>query len=799
VATGFRSITKSPFLSLVAILTLTLGIGATTAVFSVAEAVLFRALPYAEPDRLVVALYGGENPVSPADYYQWKEENSIFAGMSAAEYWTPNWTARDHPMQIDALRVSDNLFELLGVGPALGRVFTESEERPEGALTVVLSDKLWRSQFAGDRNVIGRELILDGRSYTVVAVMPRGFEFPLFWATKAELWAPLPLGNRKTSNDQSLRVFARLQPGITINGAQSAMNAIIARAQLEGSRPRSSAQLQILPFQDKVTGDVKESLIILLCAVGFVLLIACANVANLLLTHGTGRRSEMAVRTAVGATRGTLIRQLLVENGWLAFFGAIGGLTLAYGTLSLIIPRLPDGILPRQGAISIDNSVLLFVLLLSIASTLLFGLLPAIHGSRTDLNDVLKETIRSSGDRRTQWRRRVLAASEIAIAVVLLTGAGLMIRSLIRLQSVDPGFTTENLLTMTFSLAGTKEAAINRSRFYSEVVDQVKSLAGVQSASLINHLPLAGDIWVFPFTVEGQAVANTDNQPAAAYRVVYPGYFETMQIMVRGRDFTVHDTETSPEVVIVNEAMAQRYFSGKDVVGKRIRIGGAASTSPWLTIVGVVPTIKQKGWTDKVGSEMYLPLLQTRTLLSNAAPHYAYMTLVVRGESNVSRLASAIRNEIWNLEPNAPISNVATMEEVVSEQISRPRAGALLLTTFALAGLTLAVIGIYSVMSYSVSLRSREIVVRTALGAEPQDVFNLIIREGMTLALVGITSGLALSWALGRLMQTILYQVSPSDPVTLISVTALLSVVAFLACVIPARRALRIDSVSALR
>ena len=782
-----------------AVLTLSLGIGATAAIFSVADAVLFRDLPYKDPDSLVVALFGGENPASPADYFDWKTQNNVFEQISAAEFWTPNLTGRDQPEQLWGVRVDDNLFDMLGVAAALGRTFTEAEATADGAPFVVLSDKLWRRRFGGDAGVVNQTLTMDGRVYQILGVMPAGFEFPLFWATRAELWSPLPLGNRRNSTSQSLRLFARLKSGVTLQQARSEMDVLTKRMAENRPSLRREASVEVIPLHEKVVRNVQSSVLALLLAVGFVLLIGCANVANLLLARGNIRRREFAVRSALGATGRRLAAQLLSESAALAVLSGILGLGLAYAGLWLLSITLPADLLPRQQAVGIDSTVLAFVMTVSIVASLVFGSFPAFQAARSDINESLK-SVRSTAGHRSQWRRRALVIAEVSLALVLLIGAGLTFRSFTRLEALNPGFTTTDVLTMTVSVAGTNQSPPERRKqFYEDIVDRTKALGGVESTSLINHLPLAGDIWSYPFTVEGQAVAKPEDQPSAAYRVVYSDYFRTMQIQLRGRDFDTRDNATAPAVVIVNEAMVRRYFPNQDPIGKLIKIGGVASPFPWMSIVGVVPAVKQSGWTDRVGSEMYVPLLQSSQFLSNPAPHFSYMTLVVRGGADVPKLTGSIRSEIGKLEPNAAVSNVATMEEVMRDKISRPRTAAILSLAFGAIGLVLTMIGVYGVMSYSVSTRTHEIGLRTALGARSIDIMRFILREGMILAGAGIVIGVVAALALTRLMQAVLFEVSPTDPLTFIGVVLIVTSVAIIASYIPARRAVRVDPLVALR
>jgi predicted permease len=798
--TMWRVLWKSPTFALLAIVTLGLGIGLNAAIFSVADAVLFRLLPYRNPDRLVVALFGGDNPASPADYYDWKTQSTAFQDMSAAEYWTPNLTGDSRPEQLWAVRVTANLFDLLGTPPLLGRTFTAGDDTADGAPFAVISHRLWLRRFGGDPAIINRSLTLDGRGYQVLGVMPEGFEFPLFWATRAEIWTPLPIAARRTSTARSLRVFARLNDDVTLQQAQTELDEINRRIAAVRPDIRSEPPLQVIPLHEKIIGNVRATLLFLLVIVGLVLVLACANVANLLLVRATARRRELALRTALGATRLRLLRQLLAENLLISLLGGGLGLALAYGALRLFAAALPADLLPRQAGIAMNSTVLLFAAAMCAAATLLFGMLPALHASRADINDALKQSARATGGRETQWRRRAIASLQICIAVVLLAGAGLLLRSLVKLQSLEPGFAASNILTMTISVTGTNQSpAARRAFFYDDLLQAVAAVPGVSSTSLINHLPLAGDIWSRAFTREGQTVARPEEQPVAAYRVVAPGYFRTMQIQLRGRDFSNVDAQSAPAVVIINEILAQRYFQQQDPVGKHIKFGGATADSPWMTIVGVVPPVKQSSWTDTVGSEVYVPLLQSPAYFQNPAPHYSYMTLVAATTANPADLAGAIRNRITALEPNAPVSQVATMEEVIAQKLARPMLASVLSVTFAAIGLILAAVGVYGVISYNVSLRTQEFGVRTALGAKPADVLRIVLREGFSLAAAGVMLGLAVSWPMGMAMRSLLFGLRPDDITTYAVVLALIFLVTLAACYLPARRALRVDPIIALR
>jgi predicted permease len=688
------------------------------------------------------------------------------------------------------------------VQPVLGRTFLPEEDQAGAAPVVVLSHRLWQRRFGGEPDIVGQSLTLDGRNYTVIGVMPQGFEFPLFWATKAEMWAPLILADRRASRGQSLRVFARLNAGVTHKQAQAEMDLIAQR--LAQAYPDTNANLNITvaPLHQKVVGDVRLMLLVLLCAVGFVLLIACANVANLQLARASARQKEIAIRLALGATRLRLVRQLLTESFVLAVLGGSAGLLLGFWIINLFVSNLPVDMLPRQQTINIDGRALGFTLLLSLLTATIFGLVPALQACRSSSNEILKEAgRRASGGARGAGLRNLLVVSEVAIALVLLVGAGLMIRSFAQLQAIDPGFNPTNILTAIVSVAGTKHApGARRSAFFDEALEKIGALPGVESASAVNHLPLGGDIWRWPFSIEGQPPLPIGQRPSAAYRVARPNYFRTMGIpLLEGRDFSEQDSEQTPGVVIINRAMAARCWPGDEAIGKRIKLGPVESTNPWLTVIGVVKDVKQREWAEESGSEMYLPYLQSPNYLNNPAPHFSYLTLVVRFSSDAGNLPAALRSAIWAIEPDAPISSLATMEQVVADEMWQPQFSMLVLGGFSLVALALAAVGIYGVIAYSVAQRTHEIGIRMALGARAGDVLELIIRQGFKLALGGVAAGLLAAFAMTRAIKSLLFGVSATDPITFLTVTALLVTVALLACYIPARRATKVDPMIALR
>ena len=797
---GLRQLRKNLGFSAVAILTLALGVGANAAIFSVVNAVLLRPLPYKDDSRLVVILQKGRNPVAPANFLDWRDQNHVFEQIGAAEYWTPNLTGRNNPEKLWALHVSPAIVAMLGVQPLLGRAFLPEEEETGKENEVLLSFSLWQSHFAGDPDVVGQSVALSGQTYTVVGVMPRQFKFAPFWATKAELWAPLAFGARQTDRGgASLRVFARLKPGVTLQQAQAEMAGITGR--LEREFPGTNQDMQVLPLREKVVGNVRPALLVLLTAVGFVLLIACANVSHMLLARSTARQKETALRSALGAGRWAVMRQFLTESLLLAIFGGGAGLLLAIWGVRVLLALGPADI-PRVDTVGVDSHVLLFALGISLLTGVVFGLAPAWRGTSVNLSDALKEGERGSSDGLARNRfSGLLVASEFALAVVLLAGAGLMLRSFFALQHVDPGFDPHNLLSMVVGVAGTEEqSAEHTENFYKQVLLKVGAAPGVQSVGAINHLPLAGDEWELPFHVEGRAAARPGEEPGATYRVVFPGYFATMRIpILRGRDIAEADDLRAPGVVVINDYLARRYWPGEEALGKRITFNDPGKHPSWLTVVGVVKNTVRGSWISPPAEEVFLPYLQTRDYLENPSPPFAYLTLVIRTGSNPAAAAPAIRGAVHSLDKNVPLSEVQTIDEVVAEATAQSRFYVVLLGAFAVVALVLAGVGIYGVMSYSVSRRTREIGIRMALGAQRRDVLELIVLHGMAPALAGVAAGVAGGLALTRLMSSLLFSTPPSDPLTFGAVVVMLSGVAVAASYWPARRASGVDPMVALR
>lgn len=798
---GARGLWSKPGFTAIAVITLALGIGANTAVFGVVKAVLLEPLGYRDAGRLVTILHNARHPVSAANYVDWRDQSGSFEALAAAEYWTPNLTETEQPERLVALHVTQNLLPMLGVEPLLGRVFTAGEDQPGEDLKVVLSHRLWQRRFGGDRSVLGRTIRLNGRPHTVVGVMPAGFKFAPFWATRAELWAPLALGGRlEARGANSLRVFARLKPGVSLEQARADIATVTAH--LERQYPATNQDVVVTPLKQNVAGDVEQPLLLMMGAVGFVLLIACANVAHMLLARASERQREIAVRTALGAGRARVVRQFLTESLLLASLGAAGGLLLAlWGTKALV--ALSPASIPRVDAVAIDARVVIFLLGTTLLTALVFGLAPAMHAAAGDLAGALKEGGRGGGGGTRHSRLRgFLVASEFALAFVLSIGAGLLIRSFIALQSVDPGFRTPGVLSMVVSVAGSKAEEPNqRISFYRQLSERVRAIPGVESAGAINHLPLAGDVWRWRFMIEGRPTPRPDEWPGAVYRVAMPGYFETMRIPIRrGRGITEDDRQGRPGIVVINERAASAFWPGADPLGQRIAFGDGPSGSPdWLTVVGVVANAKQEAWAEQPDAEVYLAAMQNRAFLGFDGSRTASITLVIRTRGNPAELVSGVKQTVWSLDRNLAISDVTTMDQVVADETAQPRFEMLLLGAFSVVALLLAGVGIYGVMNYSVSQRRHEIGIRVALGASRSDILRMVLRQGVVHSLAGAAAGAAGALLLSGLLARMLYAVRPADPVTFTGVSVVLGLGALIAMGVPAHKALRVEPIAALR
>ena len=803
---GWRALFRARTVTLTALVALALGIGGTSAIFSVVDAVLLEPLPLGRPDRLVAILHHRDRPVAPANFLDWKRGTASFEQMGAAEAWSPSVTGDGTPEKLPALRLTTEALALARVQPALGRLFVAGEDEPGREFEAVLAWSFWQRRFAGDPQVLGRSITLDGRAYRVVGVMPPRFDFPLFWAHDVQLWAPLPLGARAASREgQSLRVLARLRPNVTIESARAEIAALTTA--LEREYPGTNRDVTVTPLRDLVVGDVGPALLVLLGAVGFVLLLACANVAHMLLARASARERELTIRVALGASRARIVRQLLTESLLLGLLGGAVGLGLAgWGVHALV--ALGGAGLPRAGEIGLNPRVIAFTLLVTVATALIFGIAPALRASRTRLAGALREGGRgTTGGARQQRLRNALVASEFALALVLLAGAGLAIRTFLALRDIDPGFEPRGVVTMVVSYPGASVGAPDhRVTFMTDLIQRVDALPGVARASAVNHVPVVGDLWGTRFFIEGRAEPKPGDAPGAAYRVVLPGYFAAMGIPIRsGRDVAPTDRLGAPAVVVINEYMATKHWPGESALGRRITLDRPGANTQWMTVVGVVKNAVRADWAAPPSEEIYVPWLQESSYLTSTAPHVSYMSLVVRADCaarphcDAASLVPALRTAIWSFDRNLPITEVRTMDQAVSEANARPRFTLVLLAAFAGVALVLAAVGIYGVMTYAVSRRLHEIGVRLALGAEPFAVVRMVVREGMSVALTGAAIGIAGALLLTRSMSGFLYGVRPADPLTFVGVSLVLIVAALLATYLPARKASRTDPLLALR
>ncbi len=664
---------------------------------------------------------------------------------------------------------------------------------------VLLGDGLWRRRFGADPNVVGTSVQLNGQPYAVVGVMPPGFLFAPFWTAESEMWAPLDLQARAASRDgSSLRIFGRRRKDVSLSAARAEIAAITAA--LERDFPGTNRRVTVTPLHEKVVGNVRPALLVLLGAVGLVLLIACANVANMLLARSSARQREIALRAALGAGRGRTIRQLLTESLVLAALGGVAGAALGAWSLKALVALAPASI-PRLTDVHLDGRVLFATFAASLATGIVFGLAPALQASSVHLQDALKEGGAAGAGREGGRVRRVFVAAEVAIALVLLVGAGLMTRSFLALQAIDPGFDPRGVITFEVSVAGTRQAEPGRRPIlYRQILERIAALPGVRSAGAINHIPIAGDIWGFPYRIEGRPKPGPGESPVATYRAVMPGYFASMRLpILRGRDVSAMDTADAPGVVLVSDYLARNAWPGEDPIGKRISLDGTDDDPKWVTVIGVVKDTVRSAWNNPPEDEVYLSVLQRPGLVGSQETQAAYLTFVARADGDPAALAPSLRAAVWGLDPTLPISQVLTMEQIVASANARARFQMLLLAAFAVAAALLAAVGIYGVMSYAVARRTREIGLRMALGAKPRDVLRLVVGQGMTVALAGAGVGIAAALLLTRLMSSVLYGVRPTDPVTYAGVALLLLAIALLASYLPARRAAHIDPGKALR
>ena len=798
-----RSLLKRPGFAGIAVVTLALGIGANTAIFSVVNAVLLRPLPFPNPDRLVMvwedASYAGfpRNTPAPANYADWKAQNGVFEDLAALDERSFNLTGDGDPQKIQSYGVTANFFPLLGIKPLLGRTFLPEEDKPGAGKVVMINYSLWQQGYGGERNIVGRELLLNGEKYSVVGVMPAGFQF---LDSQVGMWVPICFTAEELAQrgNHYLTVVGRMKAGVALAQANSDIHTIQQRITQDHPNESGRISAYAMPLHDQVVGDLRKPLFILLGAVGFVLLIACANIANLLLSRAASRRREIAVRTALGASRVRIVRQLLVESLLLSAIGAGCGLLLASWSFAFLQRLVPDG-LALSSKLTLDPKVLGFTLLVSLLTAVIFGLAPAFQASNIDLNDALKQgggrTGLSAGGHRL---RSVLVVAQVALALVLLVGAGLLIQAFQKLRSQYSGLRPENVLTLRTVLPKSKYAEPGqRTNFYQQVLGRVSSLPGVVSAGYSTSIPLEWKGGTSGFYPEGRTVARAMAEGLsydANHRQVSADYLRTMGIPLRrGRYLNDGDNERAMAVAVINETMARQYWPGEDAIGKRFKIGDPDEDKPWQTIVGIVGDVRQMGPEEPIKAEMYLPFQQITD-----QPWFAPRDLVLRTSVDPLTVLSAVRSEIRAVDPDQPISNIRTMDEVLGEETASRRLGMTLLTIFAALALLLCSLGIYGVLSYFVVQHTPEIGVRLALGAQRRDILGLVLKKGMGLALVGVAIGLGAAFALTRLMASLLFGVSAADPLTYAGITLLLTFVALCACYLPARRATKVDPMVAL-
>ena len=801
---GIRLLLKAPSFSIVATIALALGIGANTAIFSVVNAVLLKPLPFANSDQLMMvwetdSVRGGQRgTASYPNFADWRDQNHVFEHM--ASYYNNDYimTGRGESSRLQGAVVNADLFPLLGVAPSLGRAFRPEEDKPgESGRVVILSQQLFQKRFNSDPNVINQSVTLDGKLFTIVGVMPPAFQFPI-QNEPVELWTTVS-GDREGKEPITeergahyMNVIGRLKPGVTKEQAQAEMTTISTRLEQQYPDKNLHRSTRVEPALEALVGTIRPALLILLGAVGCVLLIACANVANLLLARAMTRHKEMAIRSALGASRFRVVRQLLTESILLSLAGGLLGLMLAVWWSDLLV-SLGKKDIPRAFQVGLDWRVLGFTLGVSILTGIIFGLVPAIHSAKTQLTETLKEGGRGSGEGARRNRiRGVLVVGELAIAVILLVGAGLLIQSLWRLRQVSPGFSSQNVLTFVVGVPQVRYPTEKQAQFYRDLVNRIESLPGVNSASSTIPLPLSGELFSISFETEGRPVAKGD-RPSADFFAIGLGYFKTMGIpQIKGRDFTERDDAKAPGVIIVNEAFARKFFPDEDPIGKRIRpgISTTAAKPEMREIVGVVANVRNRDLSSEFRPGYFL---------AQAQIPFNQMTMVVKTSNDPRSLSAAVQREVTSMDKELPVFNIKTMDDYLAASIAAPRFNTTLLAIFAAVALVLTIVGLYGVMSYSVAQRTNEIGIRMALGAQTRDVLGLIVKQGFKLVLIGLAIGLVGAFALMRVISSLLFGVTTKDPFTFAAVAGLLAVVALLACYLPARRASRVDPMEALR
>ncbi|HKR14090.1 MAG TPA: ABC transporter permease [Pyrinomonadaceae bacterium] len=801
---GLRVLLKHKAFTSIAVITLALGIGANTAIFSVVNELLLRPLPYRDADRIVmlweVTPEGRhQNTTSRANFRAWREQSTSYQYIAAFSDQRLTLTDNGEPEEVSGQFAVPDIFKVLGVDPLLGRTLLPEDGDPRSPLVAVLSYGLWQRRFGGQSSAVGQPITLNGIKFTIVGVMPPNFQFHIKQRSgtgrPAEVWVSLPMPTDGTGNQRGryLSTVARLKDGVTPVQAATELRTIAARLSDEAPEFNKNYTAEVLPLREQFFGNVRRPLWLMLGAVGFVLLIACANVANLLLSLASSREKEIALRSALGARRSRIVRQLLTESLLLALLGSVLGLGFAWLGIKALLAISPRDLVNLQG-VGLNFSVLMWTLGVSILTGIIFGLAPALHISRLNLNDSLKEGGKADSGQATGSKRirSVLVVSEIALAVVLLASAGLLIRSFIRLQQVDRGFKTDNVLTMVVRLPIARYPEDQQLViFFNQTMERMRNMPGVQSAGMVNFLPLYGGLGSSTgFKIMGRPEPPPGQGPSTDVRVVDAGYFQTMGIpLLRGRNFSDLEQKEAKRVILINEALARKHFPNEDPIGQRLDV--AMFENPVVTeIVGVVGNVRYDSLIDEAPPAVYFP---------HPELPYPFMTLALRTDGDPTLLAPAVQREIRGLDPNQPVGDVRTMNQVMSEAVSRSRFNTLLLGLFAGLATLLSAVGIFGVMNYSVSLRTREIGLRLAIGAQPRQVLLLILKQGLMLTLAGVVLGLIAAFALTRLLSGLLFGVEAVDTTTFATISFLLLAISLLACYLPARRAMRIDPMMALR
>ncbi|HZE69971.1 MAG TPA: ABC transporter permease [Pyrinomonadaceae bacterium] len=794
---GLRSLMKHPAFTAITVLTLALGIGANAAIFSLVNAVLLKPLSFPEPDRLVMvwedqsAAGFPRSDVAPGTFNDWRAEQSVFEGMAALDWHSFNITGDGEPEKISSYGVTANFFPLLGIQPALGRNFSPAEDKPEAGKVAILSYGLWQRRYGGDREILTRDILLNGEKYSVIGVMPKGFQF---LQSYVGLWTPAAFTAQQLADHDNhyITVVGRMKRGVSLEQARADIKAITQHIVLANPEEAAGMGSVIVPLREQLAGNVRRPLILLLVSVGMVLLIACANIASLLLSRAAARRREIAVRTALGASRRRIVRQLLTESIMLAGFGGGLGLLVSTWSFALLGQLIPEGMVVAT-TLKIDLPVLVYAVAVSVITGIIFGLAPALQLSKIDLTEALKQGGGRTGlSAASQRLRGTFIVAQVALALVLLVGAGLLMQTVFHLREQYSGFQPDRLLTMRTVLPAYKyDEPFRRVVFYDQVLERVKELPGVSGAGYTTSVPLQWKGGANGFTIEGQTQPR--GFPNAIHRQVSTEYLQVMGIgLRRGRYFDDSDQPQSTPVAIINETFARQYWPNEDPLGKRFKLG--VPKAPWVTVVGIVNDVRQMGMDDPVKAEMYFPYRQITSHFG-----YAPRDLIVRTSGDPMSLVAAVRQQVHLVDPDQPISNIASMDQLLTEETGPRRLGMILLGAFAGFALLLSSLGLYGVLSYLVQQQTPEIGVRMALGAQRINILGLIFKKGMTLVLVGVVIGLAAAFGLTRLMTSLLFGVSATDPLTFLFISLLLIAVALLACYIPARRATKVDPLVALR